>query len=242
MSRRHKDLPTISTQEIRQVAEETGKHAVDYAVGHSSISIFNLIEVRQTTRSKEAFSLEKISKAITKAISHDVESILLREFGKYVDVIDDPTYTVINTNKAGPPKIEELFSRFLDYEVLTMLKQIYEDVFHKAIIDAADLLEHAMCFLFAMCQMENESFDRKLRYYHKLLSKRFTGAKVKTERTLQNMVSKFYRLAKKLSSPNAIFKNAKEKLRETSLYRKWMGLKDMYYEKLLVVAPMYAQY
>lgn len=241
MSRRHKDLPSISTQEIRQVAEETSKHALDCIVGNHSIIKKGIS--RNYTKSIITILAEKyINEKIAAAVSKNVESTLLSEFAKYVDIIDDPTYTVIKTNKAGPPKIEELFSRFRDYDVLTMLKQTYEDVYNKAIIEAADLLDHAMCFLFAMCQMENVSFDRKLRHYHKLLSKRFAGAKVKTERTLQNMVSKYHRLAKKLSDPKAIFKNAKEKLRETSLYRKWMGLKDMYYEKLLVIAPMYAQY
>lgn len=221
MSRRHKETPTITTQEIHQLAEETASKAVDRAIRKEASDVLY-----------SHFAGFEIT--VRKTLVEEIEYGLIQKLNGIIDIVDTPGIP-IGHNNTGRPMALRLFDRFRDTDVIDILKEIYRNIYHTANMNAKLMVETLVCFLLAMCQyMETEHMGLVTHYYN-LLVGHFGKSLLPSLRTLQGKFKWFTEFKRKVGK-------AAKAMRENTLYDRWLKLKQRIFGDVQTLAPAYALY
>lgn len=247
MSRRHKDKPTITSHELKIVADEisditiskllcrvTGLKFADDAKtekSRCSVTIGQLLDCAPTSFRK------RMRNELSRIAYDGMKGSILDRLG--IDIIDDvdeePPMKVDKRKWNKRPVVGQLYDRFKDTDLIPILRDIYFENTHKVLEAAADMVDHMLCYLLAIYHMRG--LERGLTaHYYRLLDEYYqgSGTKLPSLKTLQNKVNDFWELSR------AKTKNfLKEAERKTLSY--WNELKDMYYHGLEArLVPQYA--
>lgn len=221
MSRRHKETPTITTQEIHLLAEETASKAVDRAIRNEiddiSYSRFTGFEV-----------------TIKKALAEEIKENILRKLDGIIEIVDTPGI-IVTHNNAGRPMALKLFERYRDSDVIVLFKEIYRNIYHTAITNAKLMVESLVCFLLAMCQYTGTEHTGLVTHYYRLLVGHFGKSILPSLRTLQDKIKWFTEFKRKVGK-------AIKAVRENTLYDRWQKLKQRVFSYVQTLAPAYALY
>lgn len=224
MSRRHKEYPSISKTEVMQVAKETAERAVR----HTSIPLLDRIEVKGI-RINPKNTARSYAKHITKKLTESLYASLTASLSsKGLIMVDEPDATI---HPLGRPMVMQLYDRFKDTDVISMLKDIYWENYHQAITTAKNMIDQFICFMLAMCSYTDTSPTGLAAHFHRLLKVSFPTVKLMSLRTFQKKINWF-------SGFRKVAKWAKEK--EKKAYEAWRKLKQMYLEGIENFAPKYA--
>lgn len=221
MSRRHKETPTITTQEIHQLAEETASRAVDRAIRNETYDV---------SFSRFAGFEVTVKRALTKKIEHGLTQTL----DGIIDIVDTPG-VFVGPNSAGRPIALTLFDRFRDSDVVAIFKEIYRNTYHTANMNAKLMVESLVCFLLAMCQYTEKEHVGLVTHYYKLLAGYFGKSLLPSLRTLQSKFKWFTEFKRKTGK-------AAKAVMENTLYDRWMKLKQRIFGEVQTLAPAYALY
>lgn len=221
MSRRHKEIPTITTQEIHQLAEETASKAVDRAVRNETkdIPFHPYIDFKVTAK---------------KALTEEIEHSLIQKLNGIIDIVDAPG-VFVGPNSVGHPTALRLFERFRDTDVIDILKEIYRNIYHTANTNAKLMVEALVCFLLAMCQYTETEHSGLVKHYYELLAGHFGKSLVPSLRTLQSKFKWFTEFKRQVGK-------AAKAIRENMRYDKWLRLKQRIFGEVQTIAPAYALY
>lgn len=225
MSRRHKEIPTITTQEIHQLAEETAGKAVDRAVRNASKKI--------SFSGLDSFAEYSVQVIIKRALTRELENGLQQRLATILDITDTPGLMVGCT--VGRTAVATLFHRFKDSDVINIFKQIYREMYHNANAKAKIMVDWLVCYLLAMCQYTDTEHVGLVAHYYRLLVEHFGESALPSLRTLQGKFKWFTEFKRKAGT-------AIKAVRENKLYDKWQKLKQAIFGNVQTLAPAYALY
>lgn len=224
MSRRHKEIPTITTQEIHQLAAETADKAVDRAVRNVNKKISS-----QPSR----FIVCSVQDAVKRALTRELENGLQQRLATILDIKDTSGLMVGCT--VGRTAVATLFHRFKDTDVINIFKQIYREMYHNANAKAKIMVDWLVCYLLAMCQYTDTEHVGLVTHYYRLLVEHFGESALPSLRTLQGKFKWFTEFKRKAGT-------AIKAVRENKLYDKWQKLKQAIFGNVQTLAPAYALY
>lgn len=224
MSRRHKEIPTITTQEIHQLAAETADKAVDRAVRN----------VNKKISSQASPYIEyTVQVSIKKALTEELELAYSKQLGRFFHVVSTPSVAV--GHKQGRSAAMMLFERFKDTDVINIFKHIYREMYHNANAKAKIMVDWLVCYLLAMCQYTDTEHVGLVTHYYRLLVEHFGESALPKLRTLQGKFKWFTEFKRKAGT-------AIKAVRENKLYDKWQKLKQAIFGNVQILAPAYALY